>query len=52
MKQFLFCLIAALSIPSIYGCSSEMSEEDKQQSIQKMEEEGKKMEELLPAKID
>ncbi|WP_417381977.1 hypothetical protein [Gimesia sp.] len=52
MKQFLFCLIAALMVPAIYGCSSEMSEEDKKESVQAMEEEGKKMEELLPAKID
>lgn len=52
MKQFVWCLITALMIPVISGCSDELSEEEEQQSIKAMEEEGKKMEELLPAKVD
>lgn len=53
MKRFAWCLCAAaLMAPVLYGCSSELSEEEEKQSIQDMKEEGEKMEELLPAKID
>ncbi|QDV51577.1 hypothetical protein [Gimesia fumaroli] len=52
MNRFVWCLITALLVPAMYGCSSEMSEEERKESIQTMEEEGKKMEELLPAKLN
>ncbi|QDT95873.1 hypothetical protein [Gimesia aquarii] len=52
MKQFVWCLITALIIPVLSGCSEEFTEEEEKQSIQAMEEESKKMEELLPAKVD
>lgn len=53
MKCFAWCLCAAaLSVPVLYGCSNELTEEEEKQSIEEMKQESKKMEELLPAKID
>lgn len=53
MKWFAWCLCAtALMAPVFYGCSDELTEEEEKQSIEEIKQEGEKMEELLPAKID
>lgn len=52
MKRLIYLLFSVMILTTAYSCGSEMSDEEKQESLKSMEEEGKKMEELLPAKLD